>query len=140
MIKNLGLILLSTIFLINSCTPDRPKNVKAVFDIPNLIEKDIDEIRKILGKPDEDFIETTEPGRQTWDNTFKKQGSLLSVSFDPKSRAVNFIYLAPPGDDWTKKDVMKLGNLDSPSAKYWIERGSKFNMDGDYSTIRVIPS
>lgn len=140
MIRIASFILISIILGLNGCRDKKPKNITVAFDIPHLIGKDIDEIREILGKPRENEIDPIDTSKKAWENTFKNNGNILIIDFDPKSRAINNLFIAPFEDNWSKTDVMKLGNLDSNDARYWIERGSEFNMEGDYSTLKVHPS
>jgi len=51
------LLLLFLIFTLCACTEKKVSNIKAIFNIPILIGKNIDEVRKELGRPEHNEIE-----------------------------------------------------------------------------------
>jgi len=115
----------------NSNTPTSTESTakpKYVFDVPLLIGKNIDEIRKILGEPvEKEFIEPTQEqislGATEWDNTFNKDGKDLLVTFGVKSRkAIEFFISTddPSGKTQDKNHLLELGNLSENSDAYKV--------------------
>lgn len=103
------------------------KKVEMLFDIPSLIDKNIDEIKKVLGKPSVD----TEPTKlqlemdfKEWDKTFIKDGYELLVTFNPKTRKVIDFYIGtkdPSGKTKNYKDLLQVTNVENNLSTVIIE-------------------
>lgn len=107
-------------------TPVAPKYT---FDIPSLLGKNIDEIRQILGAPsDGDMTEPTAEqvslGASQWDNTFKKDGKELVVTFSPSTRKVVDFFIGtddPSGKTTDEQHLLDIGNLTKDNSSYTVE-------------------
>jgi hypothetical protein len=72
--------------------------IKPIFNIPALMGKSIDRVRRILGRPSDQSIEPTGDDDE-WNNLFTKHDYDLLVTFNPKTREVtDFLseHLIPP--------------------------------------------
>ena len=61
--------------------------MKAIFYVPSLMGKNLEEIRKELGTPIDKEIEPSNLQKKMkvdfWDNTFEKAGNTLLITFNP---------------------------------------------------------
>lgn len=97
-----------------------------IFDVPALVDKDIDAIRKELGKPAEtELLEPTKQqmnmGFNTWDNSYTKEGYTLLITYNPQTRKVTEFFVATLSPSGTTADISGLAqicNLDARSQKY----------------------
>lgn len=109
-----------------------------VFDIPVLVGKNIDEVRKVLGKPADADPEPTqeqiELGADEWYNGYKKDGVELTITFNPKTRKITDFFLS--GDNRNK--LMEQGNLQNNQSAYRIEE-VKALRGGGITGIKIIP-
>ena len=67
------------------------KSYEMVFDVPSLIDKNVDEIVQILGKPEYDDEPTElqiKSGIVEWEKSFQKDGYELLVTYNAKTRKV----------------------------------------------------
>lgn len=130
------LSLLAGLFL-GSCGPLTPKQPTAkvvaiekkaemIFDVPFLLNKNIDEIKKILGKPTSDTEPTKlqiQMGIDEWDKTFAKNGYELLVRYNPKTRKVIDIFIGtndPSGASSYFKDLLQVTNTEKESPSYMV--------------------
>ena len=104
------------------------KELNTVFNIPTYLNKNIDEIRTILGKPID--AEQTEPTKQQmemdfeeWDNTFEKENCSLTITFNPQTRKIIdfFITTTTPNKIENIDELLKLGNLENDSSDYELK-------------------
>ena len=111
-----------------------------IFDIPSLLGKSIDEIRKILGKPQDQEMEPTELqlkiGIDDWNNIFTKDGQELLVTFNPRTRRVMDFFLE--GQD--KTILMQRGNLAEGTSAYRIEPVKEIRNPSKITGIKIILS
>jgi len=111
------------LLIFTSCTEQKPPQV--TFDVPALIGKNIDEVRKVLGKPSSPIanrIEPSNPKEETFENDFEKNGEALLVYFNTKSRRISRLSIFPSEDYDNLKDIMKIGNLDAiETPQYYLE-------------------
>lgn len=106
------------------------------FDVPALLGKNIDEIRKILGKPTGKNIEAPKDildkqkllggsyVMQTWDNTFESNGLGINVEFYIKNRSVKEFFIEandPSGVTKDKQRLLLIGNLNEKDPRYSVE-------------------
>jgi len=112
-----------------------------IFDVPFLVGKNIDEIRQILGTPlDKDLTEPTaqqiELGGSEWDNSYKKDGQDLLITFDASSRKIIDFFL--DGDD--KSKLLEIGNLKENASSYTIEPVKAIKDPSVITGIKIIPN
>ncbi|UOQ52462.1 hypothetical protein [Hymenobacter cellulosivorans] len=95
-------------------------------DMPSLVGKNIDQVRRALGKPQESKDEAIgmEPNAEQmkstkgadWINTFEKNGSTIVVTFNAKSRKVLDMVLIGSDED----ELMRRGNLVMTAPEYIV--------------------
>lgn len=119
------------------------QKVKPVFDIPALIGEDIDDVRTALGQPsDKSFIEPTEQqkqqgmGAEEWNNSYKKDGQELIVTFIPDTRRVVDFFIS--GTD--KNKLLEIGGIDEDDASYRVELIKSLVNEDEITGIKVIPN
>ena len=120
-------------------------NVNFVFDVPSLIGKDIDEVKKILGKPTDKNPEPTKQQMKmnfdTWDNSFEKDGHTLLVTFNPQNREVTDFFIDtsdPSGATTDYSDLLALCNVTNDNPKYSIEPVPALNDNSKFTGIKII--
>ncbi len=114
------------LLIFTSCKEPKPPQV--TFDVHALIGKNIDEVRKVLGKPLENPPDPPSSLKKDhFENLYKKQGQLLSIYFNPDTRKIeSFNIVSSMGYD-SVKDVLKIGNMDTINTNdYWIEPGERY--------------
>jgi hypothetical protein len=111
-----------------STMPTTPVALNYTFDVPSLLGKNIDEVRLVLGTPSdkertEPTVEQIELGADTWDNTFKKDGQELLITFNPITRKVIDFFIAtddPSGATTDKQHLLEIGNLTDNNPNYTV--------------------
>jgi len=102
------------------------EQVKMVCDIAPLLNKSIDDIAVILGKPT-DWTEPTKlqmnSGFDTWDNTFKLPNLDIMVTYNPQTRKVKDIFLPTSESNGTSdySSLLQKGNLSESNQSYNIK-------------------
>ena len=152
--KTLQLIFI--VILLNSCGPSNSTeptttttiaktDIKAVYDVPSLIGKNIDEIRKVLGKPSDKEIEPTKLQMKmkfdSWDNSFEKDGRTLLVTFNPQNRQVVDFFIEttdPSGSTSDYSELLKICNLTNDNPKYSIEPVQTIKDNTKYTGIKIV--
>jgi len=91
--------------------------VKAVFDVPALISKDIDQVKTVLGKPegtdDEPTNQQLAAGVTEWEKSFKRDTTTLLVTYNPKTRKViDFFVSTSHGKTADITPLLELVNVD----------------------------
>lgn len=136
----------------SSISPQVNKNpvrtdIKVVFDVPALIGKDIDQIRKVLGKPSDKEIEPSKLQKKnnfnTWDNSFEKDGKTLLVTYNPKNRKVTDFFINsddPSGASENYADLLIICNVTRNYAKYSIEPVHENIDPSRYTGIKIVPN
>ena len=119
-------------------------NVEQIFNVPTLIELNIDSIRKVLGNPNTS-VETIEPSKKElksgineWTNYFDKNGYELQVRFNPKTRNVRNLFMMArdkSNHDIDYEKILKICNLQEDNKNFTVEK-NKLN-DGVLSGIIV---
>lgn len=96
------------------------KEVKMVFDIPALLGKNIEGVKKVLGTPSID----TEPTKQQlsagiieWEKTYDKDGENLLVTYDAKTRIVKDFFLS----GMEKNNLLIIGGVKENAQNYKVE-------------------
>lgn len=137
-LKPVMYILYILLLICTSCSFKEPKPPQVTFDVPALIGKNIDEIRKVLGKPLYDEIEPSNPKEETFENDFKKNGETLIVYFSPNSRRISELTLISSEEYDRLEDVMKIGNLTSKETdSYWVESFHPFAGTPPFDGIKI---
>lgn len=120
--------------------------VTSIFDLEALYGKNIDEIRTTLGDPsDGEWKEPTalqiEMGTTEWNNTFKKEGYELLVTYDVGSRKVTDFFLSTNDPSGLTKDTESLKmilNINN-SSNYTIDPVESFVDSSSFTGIIAIP-
>ncbi len=101
-----------------------------VFDIPNLIGKNLEEIRAIFGTPSYDGEPTATRVQfsddRTWDKTWSKEGYSLTATYNIDNGKVTELFLGSDSDASlvvfrNKENILKVGNLSENDNKYSLE-------------------
>lgn len=106
--------------------PGTIENSSVVVDVPALVGRNIDQLRRTLGAPKETREQSIglEPTAaqmkatkgQDWINTFERNGITLVVTFDASNRKVRDIVLI--GND--EEQLLRDANLSLTSAEYLV--------------------
>lgn len=122
-------------------------NIKVVFDVPALIGKNIDEIRKVLGKPSDKEMDPSKLQKKnkfdTWDNSFNKDGKTLLITYNPQNRKVTDFFIESTdrsGASENYADLLSICNVTRDNAKYLIEPVPVINDNTKYTGIKIIPN
>jgi hypothetical protein len=120
-------------------------DIKAVYDVPSLIGKNIDEIRKVLGKPSDKEIEPTKLQMKmkfdSWDNSFEKEGCTLLATFNPQNRRVADFFIEttdPSGSKSDYSDLLQICNVTNDNPKYSIEAVPTIKDNTKYTGIKIV--
>lgn len=122
---------LSLLGLLAACgAPDKPATtatvpLKPIFDVPALLGKDIDQVKQVLGKPEQD----DEPdavqmkmGIIEWEKSFKRDTAALLVTYDAKTRKVTDFFISTNhGKTADTAPLLQLANLKEGAAGFSIE-------------------
>lgn len=95
---------------------------EAVFDVPALLGKNIDEITRLLGKPGEP--DASNLTVDELERRYSRKGYRLIINYDQKTRQVAGFFLSAPGLSGETKDcgsILKAGNLNPASTAYAID-------------------
>ena len=130
----------------NQATPEKATTeVLVVFDIPQLLGKNIDEVRSLLGKPIDEEIEPSKIQMDmefdSWDNSFEKSGKTLTVTFNPKTRKVLDFFIGtddPSGLTSDYTDLIKMGNMYGNADKFSIEPVIALRDRTKFTGIKII--
>lgn len=94
--------------------------VVTVFDIPSLLGKDIDGVKKALGTLSSD----TEPTKQQlsmgiteWEKSYDKDGKSLLITYDAKTRKVKDYFIS--GTE--KNDLLTIGGVREEETNYTVK-------------------
>jgi hypothetical protein len=130
--------LLILLLIGTGCTNSNQEPPEVTFDIPSLIGKNIDQVRKVLGKSEDTSPDPSRPSVKAYTNWYHKKGQKLLIDFDPHTRKITRFYIQPDVPYDNLEDVMKVGNLDSiETMNYLIEPRQGF-LGISYSGIEVI--
>jgi len=104
-----------------SPAPATVPEVKVVYDIPSLFNKNIDQVKESLGTAKTDTEPTKEQlasgGTTTWEKYYEKDSEELMIQYYIKDRAVKDFFLS--GED--KDHLMKIGGLKESDPTYTLE-------------------
>jgi len=114
-------------------TPQLPQ---AVFDVPSLIEKNIDEVKKVLGEPTE-FLQPTKQQlalTDIWDMSYTKDDTNLLITYNPKNKIVLDYFI--DGND--KAKLLALGNLQEKNDAYITEFVKNVSNSNEILGVKII--
>ena len=120
------------------CTEKEPH---VVFNVPQLIGKNIDEVRSELRVPDPEsqgpFIE---PPNSDDTDIYKIDSYKLIIDFDINSREVTLLMIVDQDGGFRKLgDLLKIGNLDSLSTNYKIKTDRSWAPTMKYDNVAIYP-
>jgi len=121
-----------------------PTQSVVIFDLQPLYKKNIEEIVKILGKPqnnDEPTKEQIKLGGNEWDKTFVKNDYELMVTYDAINRNVVDFFMSTNDPSGVTKDIEKLKAILNvqDSTIYTIEPVKALKDSTSYTGIIVRP-
>ncbi|WP_400190263.1 hypothetical protein [Hymenobacter sp. B81] len=139
-----------------SCTRSTPVNEKPApsgesglassvkVDMPALVGRNIDQIRRVLGSPTETTQSTVgaEPSAaqmratkgEGWINTFEYSGSTIVVTFNARTRKVRDLVLVGTNED----ELMRRGNLSLVSPDYVVLPVENPTQPSKITGVRVV--
>ncbi len=116
---------------------------KVVFDVPSLLGKDVDQIKKELGTPIDD-VELTELQLKNldqaaeWSKTFEKDGVKLLVTYSSRTRKVIDFFISDLGDQ-NKTRIMAAGGLKNDDPAYRLEFVKALTNPAEYTGLKITP-
>lgn len=130
--------ILALVCVLTSCTYAEPK---MVFDIPRLVNKNIDEIKKIMGEPMSDYESEGGSSRYASYYNGKDDDTVhLWMRYSPASREIDFLMIITRKPYRTIEDLMIVGNLKSKSNQYKVKTDTTFSLyENGYQQITVYP-
>jgi len=127
----------------NINTP-QPATQSYVFDMPTLIDKDLEELETILGEPR--GLNPTEQqislGIKEWEKVFIKDGKELLVTYKILNNEIIDFFIStdnPSGITQDKEHLLELGNLKENDEKYSLEFVKAIKNPSYFTGIKVIP-
>ena len=124
---------------------DSTEKIKMIYDVPILLNKNVDEIVKILGKP-KDWTEPTklqmETGFDTWDNTFTISNLEIMVTYNPQTRKLIDIFLptSEPNGTSDYSSLLKKANITESNQSYRIKPVVLAKDKSKYTGIIISPN
>ncbi len=119
---------------------------QAVFDVPSLMGKNLDEVIAIMGKPNKFDTEPTVEqlsGAKEWDKTYEKEGYELLVTYDVKTRnIVDYFISAKSDSEMSKKDMEKLLeviNAKQNDPQYLVEFVKTLKDPSIFTGVKIVP-
>jgi len=111
-LKPVKYLLYVLLLLCTSCKEQKPPQV--TFDIPALIGKNIDEVRKVLGKPTEsDPDPPNHKEKGSYACFYDKDNQTLCISYNPYTRIIKSFQIISSEEYKNVNDLLKLGNMHS---------------------------
>ncbi|MEX8547481.1 MAG: hypothetical protein V5804_07755 [Mucilaginibacter sp.] len=137
-LKPVMYILYILLLICTSCDFKEPKPPQVTFDVPSLIGKNIDQVRKVLGKSDDTSPDPSRHSVDGYTNHYHKNGQHLLIDFDPHTRRIHRLSIHSDVPYDNLKDIMKVGNLDSIETMNYIIEPWKGFLGISFSSIDVI--
>jgi hypothetical protein len=152
----LGIGVMSIALLASGCdttTTEQPATNKQAqvqtpaFDVPTLIGKNIDEIKAVLGTPQQD----TEPNAQQiksgvteWEKQYTKDGKGLLVTYSVATKEVIDFFITTDKTDkegltTDKQHLLDIGNFKEGDANYKIEFVKALKNPSAYTGVKATP-
>lgn len=126
-------------------TNTKKADIKVLFNLPLIIGKDINDVRKALESPIDKDIEPTKlqakMGVDEWNNNFEKEGFTLVVTFNPKTRKVIDFFIGtkdPSGTTNDYSDLLQKCNVTNDNPKYSIIPVPAIKDNTKYTGIRIM--
>ena len=123
------------------------EKIAFVFDIPSLIGKNIDEIKKDLDSYKKKFLEPTSDqiklGVKEWEVEFEKDGKSLLVTYDTATKRVKDFFISsddPSGKTKDKNHLLELGNLKENDSRYKIEFVKTLKDPSSFTGVKISPT
>jgi len=120
-------------------------SIAEVFDVPLLIGKNIDDVRKILGKPTDKEQEPTKKQMKInfdiWDNSFKKNNRTLLVTFNTQNRKVIDFFIDTTdssGASSDYSDLLQICNVSNENDKYSIVPVPSLKDNTKFTGIKIV--
>ena len=116
---------------------------QVVFDVPTLLEKNIDEVEEILGKPTI-FIEpkSLNVNNGSWEKTFEKNGYELMVTYDLENKNVIDFFLGtndPSNQTSDLSELKKISNVKNGAQNYIVEDVKTIKDPSMFTGIIITP-
>lgn len=115
-----------------------------VFDVPSLVDKDIDKAKIILGSPlDKEPTEKQMSKTDKWSLTFGKDDKELLVTYNTDTGKIIDFFIGtddPSGKTKDKNHLLELGNLKESDSHYKIEFVKAVNDSSFFTGVKVIPN
>jgi hypothetical protein len=125
---------------------DSIEQIKMIYDVPTLLNKNVDEIVKILGKP-KNWTDPTKlqmkNGFDTWDNTFIISNLELMVTYNPQNKKVQDFFVPtsdPSGATSDYSNLLKMCNLTESNSNYTIKPVAAMKDKSKYTGIIISPN
>jgi len=121
-----------------------PLAPKIIYDIPKLIDKNIDDVRQImsnnLSKKNEKELQDL--STKVEHTTFEKDGSTLFVTSNSQTRNITSIKIVlDKGGFENSKDLLRLGNLDFSSNAYICVVGKVLgSFNNKFNSVSIYPN
>lgn len=119
--------------------------INFTFDIPSLIDKNLDQIVAVLGNstdPDP-TAQQIKLANNRWSKTFKKDGKTILVNYKIVDKSIIDFFIDtddPSGKTQDKNHLLQVGNLKENDPKYRVQF-IKVVIDPNYYTgVKVIPN
>ena len=118
---------------------------QAIFDIPALIGKNIDQMASVLGTPTDD----SEPSQQQlsfgvkeWSKTFKKGNQELLITYNPRTRTIIDFFI--PTTDPSRKTqdragLKSVGNVQDSDPKYALSYVRAIGDPLSFTGLKIVP-
>lgn len=120
-------------------------NISPVFDLPSMIDKNIDHVEKILGAPETDSEPTRQQiaaGIDEWSKKWTKHGENLLVTYNVKTRKIVDFFIDtrdPSGVTSDKSHLLSVGNARLGETTYDVEFVEAYANPGKFTGIKIIP-
>lgn len=121
------------------------ESVSMLFDVPSLFNKNIDQVKAILGKPSKEIILTEEQKgyMDTWEVEFTKDNYRLSVGYDIKTGKVTDFFVDINGNvTETEKDrniLAKVTNVTYDNPSYEARFVPVIGEEGKFTGLSIKP-
>jgi len=123
------------VILISICGCQKPP--KVAYNIPYLLGRNIDEVRKILDNPLESPADPLSSKKESYDNIYKKDGQTLLISYNLRNRKISSFFIVSSVEYENVKDIMKVGNLDSLETKAYLAEPERPFGTTAYNSIKI---
>lgn len=124
--------------LLAGCAPREP----ATYDVPALVGKNVDEVKMVLGAPEDDKEQVWPNGDDKNSKEWDKDNKLLLVTFSKNTRKISDFFIGcddPSGACSHRNDLMHIGNIKDGDPRYTFEFVQAGNKKGYYTGVIVKP-